>query len=84
MQLHAKWVEQISKLPALPLISASGNKLVDQVNLSTEKAGKTELAAADILELRPYWQDLMVVYWTFIAGQILKPKTFADEMEDQS
>ena len=84
MQLHAKWIEQISKLPALPLISTGGNKLLDQVNFSTEKAGKTSLAAVDVLQMQPYWLDLMVVYWTFIAGQIMKPKTFAEAMEGEA
>ena len=84
MQLYTKWADQISKLPALPLISSDGAKLIDQVNFSTAKAGKTELSAVDVLQLRPYWQDLMTVYWTFIAGQIIKPKTLAEEVDEKS
>lgn len=80
--LHAKWLEQISKLPALPLIGA-GAKLFEQLQKSTRKP-LNELSADEIRALQPYWEAVLVVYWTFIAGQILKPKTMADEIQEMA
>ncbi len=84
MTLFTKWLDQTRKLPALPLISSEGDKLFDQVSVSCAQQDPTKMSAADVLQRRTYWLDLMIVYWTFIAGQILKPKTFADEMAEQA
>lgn len=81
---HQKWLSQIQKLPALPLLPNGSGKLADQVQLAVGKTPLAEMAANDITEQHGYFMDLTRTYWVFIAGQILKPKTLADEIEQQS
>lgn len=80
--LHAKWVEQIAKLPALPLIGAPGAKLAEQVQSGLGQQKLSELEVDAIIEHQPHFEALMTTYWTFIAGQIFKPKTMADQLQE--
>lgn len=82
VKLHLKWLEQISKLPALPQLPDAGNKLSLQVQAAHDNLTLNELTAAEILEQHDFWKELNKAYWVFLAGQILKPKTLADEAED--
>jgi hypothetical protein len=78
--LHLKWLEQVEKLPPLPLLPSSGDRLIHQ--LSQGESSLKELRASQILALHVHWLNLLVIFWTFITGQIMKPKTFADEVAD--
>ena len=84
LKQHQKWVGQIQRLPALPLLPSGSGKLSDQIQTALGETPLTEMSVQDILQHQAYFLDLTRTYWVFIAGQILKPKTFADEMEQQA
>jgi len=83
LTLHKKWLEQASTLPALPLLGTQSSKLIEQIQISAGNTPLDNFTKAEIIENTSYWLDFVGIYWTFIAGQILQPKTFADEMKDQ-
>lgn len=83
-KLYQKWLTQIYKLPALPQLPGAGSKLGDQVQAALNKGELPEFNAEQVRAHLDFWSNLMDVYWVFIAGQILKPKTFADEIDEQA
>jgi hypothetical protein len=82
--LHLKWLDQIEKLPPLPLLPSSGERLIHQISHNQTQPAIRDMNAAQILEQHAHWLNHLVVFWTFIAGQILKPKTFADEVAESA
>jgi len=80
MALYGKWLAQTALLPPLPLIRDDAKTLQDQIQ---HIAGAQLLAEFDVdgvVTLLDYWLTIMICYWTLVAGQILQPRTFHEEM----
>jgi hypothetical protein len=84
VSLYKKWLEQIQKLPALPLVPSESKKLTDQIEKGLGQKRISDLSADEIIIHHRHWMKFLVIYWTFIAGQIMKPKTFADEVAENA
>lgn len=84
-QLHNKWLSQIAKLPPMPLLATpSAKTLLDQLAKTTGEQPISDANAELILNLNTYWLNFLTVYWVYIAGQMIKPKTLAEESEGQA
>lgn len=79
--LTQKLSEQLSTLPALPLIGP-GAKALQQIEQSTDHQPLSTAKAQTILNLYPFWQSYLKVYWTWVIGQVFQPKTFAEEAKE--
>lgn len=81
-KLYQKLLTQSQKLPALPLLPATGKSLYSQlfVGLTQVQQGSEGLAAATAL--LKYWQFFLQVYWTFLAGQLLLNTMSSNQSDD--